>query len=465
MIAEPIPQLGMRGEIYGANSSHAANTYAFGPFTLDTSRRLLLRGSQVTPIPERLFQVLLLLIVANGSVVDKETLASTVWPDCAVSDGNLAQHVYMLRQLLRERAKDHSYIMTVAGKGYRFAVPVSVLPAAAELVQTPVVSRPEPSYPGGVDGFQQYCEGSYLLEQRTLSTVRRGIDCFEAALRCEPESVPALIGLGRAHAFLGEYCYVPGSHAFPQAKSAAKRALEADPSSGMAHALQSELLLFADRNWSQASREMETSLRLSPESSFVRSNAAWFFTAAGEHARALREARQALMAEPSSLSLLLLLGRTFMHARDYPRAITIFSKLVESNPAFYLARRYRATAYLLAGEPERAMGDLLMLPQERSEDPSFRLPMLGRAYADGGDLDRAGEVYRTLLERASVDYVVRWNVAIVAVALGRTEEAFEQLERAVTEHESTVTFISSLPWFERIEQSPRFKALVRSVGP
>lgn len=463
MIAEMTPRPGVREEIH-ADPPRTANTYVFGPFTLDASRRLLLRGSQVTPIPERLFQVLLLLIAAGGDVVDKETLATTVWPECAVSDGNLAQHVYMLRQLLRERAKDHSYIMTVAGKGYRFAVPVGVLPAPSE-PRDAARTRNEPLLAGGVDGFQHYCQGSYLLEQRTLSAVRRAIDSFEAAVSLDPRYVPALIGLGRAHAYLAEYWHVPGSHAFPQAKAAATRALEADPSSGLAHALASELLLFADRDWEKAERELGLALRLHPESTFVRSNAAWFFVAVGEHERAMREARHALMSEPSSLSLLLLLGRTYQHARDYPRAIAIFSKLVDSDPAFYLARRYRAVTYLLAHEPERAIGDLLLLPQERSEDPSFRLPLLARAYADGGDRDRAEEVYATLLDRAGYDYVARWNRAIVAVALGRTEEALDQLERAVAEREPAVIFIRSLPWFERIEETARFKALVRAVGP
>jgi DNA-binding winged helix-turn-helix (wHTH) protein/Flp pilus assembly protein TadD len=464
MIAEPVSRPGLHGEIDDSNVAfRTTNTYVFGPFTLDASRRLLLRGTQATPIPERLFQVLLLLIAANGNVVDKETLATTVWPECAVSDGNLAQHVYMLRQLLRERAKDHSYIMTVAGKGYRFAVPVGVLPAAGHFGET-AVTRPEQPIAAGLDTFAHFCEGSYLLEQRTPAAVRRAIDSFEAALRNDPRYVAALIGLGRAHAYLGEYWHVPGSHAFPQAKAAAMRALEAEPASGMAHALQSELLLFADRNWEQAEFEIETALRLTPESSFVRNNAAWHYIASGEHDRALRESRQALMAEPSSLSLLLLLGRTFTHARDYPRAVAILSKLTESDPSFYLARRYRAVAYLLSGEPQKAMGDLLMLPGERWEEPS-RLPLLARAYADCGDLDRAHEIYQAMIERSHTGYVVKWNLALVAVALGLTEETFEYLDRAAIDREPSVVFIQSLPWFARIEHTARFKALVRSVGP
>lgn len=87
----------------------------------------------MVPLPGRLAKLLLLLIHANGEVIDKETIAAEVWPDSVVSDGNLSQHMYMLRQLLDERAKDRVYVVTVRGKGYRFVAPVTVVaPARAE---------------------------------------------------------------------------------------------------------------------------------------------------------------------------------------------------------------------------------------------------------------------------------------------------------------------------------------------
>jgi DNA-binding winged helix-turn-helix (wHTH) protein len=93
---------------------------------LDPQRRLLSRGSQVIPIPERIFQLLLILIEANGELVQRETIASRVWPDAAVSDGNIAQHVYCLRRLLGEHAHDRAMIMTANRRGYRLTVPVRV---------------------------------------------------------------------------------------------------------------------------------------------------------------------------------------------------------------------------------------------------------------------------------------------------------------------------------------------------
>jgi DNA-binding winged helix-turn-helix (wHTH) protein len=99
-------------------------TYRFGPFMLDTSRRVLFSGLEARPLPEKLFQILALLLEAQGQMVDKETFFARVWPEGQVSDANLTQHVFVLRQLLGENARQNQYIVTVAGKGYRFVKPI-----------------------------------------------------------------------------------------------------------------------------------------------------------------------------------------------------------------------------------------------------------------------------------------------------------------------------------------------------
>jgi DNA-binding winged helix-turn-helix (wHTH) protein len=99
-------------------------TYRFGPFMLDTNRQMLLSGVSSKPLPEKVFRILVLLLEAGGRLVDKDTFFREVWHDDDVSDANLTQHIFMLRQLLGESARENAYVITVGGKGYRFAVPI-----------------------------------------------------------------------------------------------------------------------------------------------------------------------------------------------------------------------------------------------------------------------------------------------------------------------------------------------------
>lgn len=420
----------------------------------------------MTPVPERLSLILTRLLQANGAPVMKEALAASVWPHEAVTDGNLAQHVYMLRRLLGERARDHTYILSVSGSGYRFALPVVEAPLALEEPSAvDEASLGDALLRSGVDPFRNFCQGSFFIEQRTAPSIKRAIGFFEASLSSNPNYVPSLIGLARSHSLLADYWHVPSNLSFPFAKKAIAQALAVDPTSAIAHAVRSGILCFCDWDWKRAQEEIDLAIRLNPGSTFVRNNAAWLYICTGHYSDALAQAQFALMMEPSSLPLQLLLARVLVHSQEYASAIAIMSNLLETDQGFYIARRYRAQAYLLGGEPEKAMSDLQLLPQERSEDPSFRLPMLGRAYADMGERERADKIFKELQLMALTDYVVLWNLAIVAIGLGLLDDAMAYLEAAFTQREPTLPFLKSLPWFDAISRTPRFQQLLHDIGP
>jgi len=102
----------------------AGSLLAFGDFQLDLIGRRLMRRGDVIQLSERLFGVLSLLVCAEGAIVEKETFATTVWSDATMTDANLAQHIYLLRQILKETARHRAYIVAASGRGYRLTVPV-----------------------------------------------------------------------------------------------------------------------------------------------------------------------------------------------------------------------------------------------------------------------------------------------------------------------------------------------------
>src|SRR5580700_9034550 len=93
----------------------------FGPFRVDPEQRLLLRDRQPIPLSPKAFDLLLVLAKRGGQVVLKDDLMKTLWPHTFVEESNLGQHVFQIRKALGERAQDSAYIVTVPGRGYRFA--------------------------------------------------------------------------------------------------------------------------------------------------------------------------------------------------------------------------------------------------------------------------------------------------------------------------------------------------------
>jgi TolB-like protein/Tfp pilus assembly protein PilF len=94
--------------------------YRFGCFCLNAEERVLLREGQLVPLPAKTLSTLLVLVRNKGHLVEKDVLMNEVWPDEFVEEGNLAQHVFMLRKALGETDGSVSYIETVPRRGYRF---------------------------------------------------------------------------------------------------------------------------------------------------------------------------------------------------------------------------------------------------------------------------------------------------------------------------------------------------------
>ena len=103
----------------------------FGPFRIDPEQRLLWRDQQPVSLSPKAFDLLLALTQSGGQVVSKDDLMKTLWPDTFVEESNLGQHIFQLRKALGERPQDHNYIITVPGRGYRFAPAVREVALAA----------------------------------------------------------------------------------------------------------------------------------------------------------------------------------------------------------------------------------------------------------------------------------------------------------------------------------------------
>lgn len=115
--------------------------YHFGPFCLDAGERVLLRDGRLVPLPAKALTTLLTLVLSRGQLIEKDVLIQRVWPDEFVEEGNLSQHIFMLRKALGETVGNAKYIETVPRRGYRFVAPVSERRKEFAEVANPVGKR------------------------------------------------------------------------------------------------------------------------------------------------------------------------------------------------------------------------------------------------------------------------------------------------------------------------------------
>ena len=120
-----------------SSSAAAGAALEFGRCRVLVRRRQLLADGVPVELGTRAFDLLMVLLEADGLLVSKEELLSRAWAGIVVSEENLKVQISALRRALGE---DRDVIRTEFGHGYRFT---GVLRpnARAEACQTPTRAK------------------------------------------------------------------------------------------------------------------------------------------------------------------------------------------------------------------------------------------------------------------------------------------------------------------------------------
>ncbi len=126
----PMRQDGSRVITCRTRPAVADATFEFGRFRVSSRRRQLLADGMPVELGGRAFDLLMVLIEADGLLVTKSELVALVWPGIFVDETNLKVQISGLRKALGE---DRDFIRTEIGRGYRFTAAVSLTGAVPEM--------------------------------------------------------------------------------------------------------------------------------------------------------------------------------------------------------------------------------------------------------------------------------------------------------------------------------------------
>ena len=95
-------------------------TYRFGPFTLDSGTRQLLRDGQEVHLSPKAFDLLLSLVENRSRAMSRADLLQHLWPSTFVNETNLAGLIAEIRRALGDAADDPQFVRTMHRFGYWF---------------------------------------------------------------------------------------------------------------------------------------------------------------------------------------------------------------------------------------------------------------------------------------------------------------------------------------------------------
>lgn len=421
--------------------------FEFGEFRVDASKRLLYKSGQVVPILPKAFDLLAFLIQQRNRPIEKEEILRALWPGTFVSEANLTQNVSVLRKALGESPSEHRFIITVPGKGYRFAAHVrETVPALGD----PARAR------------QLTAKGRHLLNKRLTDAISESITWFLQATDEDPEFAPAWVGLADAYALLSLYGALTPRDVFPKSRAAALNALKFDSQLASAHNALGVVELFYAWDWTAAEQAFRRAISLDP--AFADAHQRYAVSLIVKHR--FSDAREALATaqalDPLSRITATFAGYPDYYERHYAAAARQFRVVLQIDPNFSMAHFRLGLTLAHQGDYAGAIAELE--ESKRLSNDRDVVAALGRVHAMRGDAAGAHAAIEELHARSRDTFVPAYAVSAIYAALGDHDAAFHWLTRAIDERSYWVIYFSVDPALDPLRADPRFEALRRAAG-
>ena len=319
-------------------------------------------------------------------------------------------------------------------------------------------------YTDNNEAYQLYLKGSYHFAKRTRDDVQRGIEYLRQAVRLDPNFALAHATIADYYNQMPFYPYLPPKEAFPQAKVAAQRALEIDPTLPEGHTALANYFAVYDWKWVEAEREYKQAIELDPNNSSAHFRyGQQYLTSLGRYDEAITELKRALELEPLSLNIGANLAQVYMFAGQNDRALEQARTTYDLEPNYPVARLYLGLAYIANGMYAEAIAHSEKALQT---DPTSQLLLrvAGCAYAKSGRRPEAEEVIKRFKEIAKTQYVMSYFVANIYAALGDIEKAFAELEKAFAERDFSLHRLKVDPLMNPLRDDPRYKEMLKRMN-
>ncbi len=308
--------------------------------------------------------------------------------------------------------------------------------------------------------YEDYLKGRYYWNRRSAEGFAKAIGYFEDATGEDPQYALAYAGLADCYGIIGATIYgsVPAAEAAPKAKAAAIRALEIDPTLAEAETSLATAKFNYDWDWTGAAEGFQRAIQMDPKYPTAYQRYSLYSIAMGRFNDSLDQIGKARELDPLSISINSSLGWRLYLARQYDRSIAQLRDTLEMDPSYEWSHLILGQAYEQKGEFSQAIIELRKAV-ELSHSSPLMISALAHAHALSGNRDEARKLLAQLMAQSKQQYVSPFYIAIVYVALGKSDLAMDWLDKAFADRSNGLVFLRVEPELDPLRSNARFIAL------
>ena len=315
--------------------------------------------------------------------------------------------------------------------------------------------------PVDTEVHENYLRGLFYMNQFSIESFEKGIECFDRCIEKDPSYAPAYAGLASAYCALSSI-HIPATEAMPRARAAAAKALAIDPKLAAAYVPLAYVEAFYDWNWSQGERTFRRAIQLNPNEASAHLFYGQQLMVTGRYRESSQEIERARAIDPlSSYAAAMSLWPLYFERR-FPEAAEAASRLSASDPKNASPHSVLGLALSMTGDPKRG-ADEFQRAYALDPRPNY-LAWVGWARARAGDRAGAVEVLQKLRSLSKSSYVQPYNFAIVYASLGEPDSSVAALERGVDLRSEEMLEIRASVAMDPLRKDPRFQRILRKMN-
>jgi TolB-like protein len=298
-----------------------------------------------------------------------------------------------------------------------------------------------------------YLQGRYLWNQRNFDAEQKSVEFMKQAIAKDPNYAQAWSGLADSLTTIGNIEMVKPSDYIPQAREAARKALELDPNLADAHAVLGRIAAHYDYDWATAESEYKKALALNPSYATAHQYYSLGLMAHGRFSEAQQQLDLARQLDPLALIVGVDVALLRKFQRDYAGVISESQRVLQLDPNYHVGYSMLTTGYVMT----RRWDDWKKVDAKIPQDP------VTRALADG-NLAKARQVLTEEVKRGERGEIPATLVIAQAVRVGDYKLALDWLERAYDDHDYWLLFMNVDPEFDAIRAQAQFQAMMKRLG-
>lgn len=320
-------------------------------------------------------------------------------------------------------------------------------------------------YTEDIEAYNLYLKGRFHWDKLSEKGFRFGIKYFKQAIKKDPTYALAYAGMADCHTRLGWYYFGEPRVEFQLAQAAAEKALTMDDQLAEAHCSMGWFRMCFDWDWKEAEREFNLATRLNPGYAYAHSSFSVLLAVIGRVDEAIAEAKKALDLDPFHGFTIANLGLRFYYAGQFDMAIHQIQQVLDMDPNSILGYLYISFPLAMAGRYQEAIQKIQRAIELSGEESPLFLATLGFMQALYGNINKAEEILKKLVELPKEKYISPFWVAWIFIGLGQKDSAFEWLEKAYIERDPMLMWIKLDPLIiEGLHSDPRIHMLLNKMN-